>query len=482
VCKNEHQLNLEVLIMGEITVTQIACARIPTARGEFLLYLYVNTLDDKEHMAVVLGDVAGRQDVLVRVHSECFTGDILGSLRCDCGTQFDEAISLIAKEGAGVLIYLRQEGRGIGLRDKLRAYNLQDQGYDTVDANLMLGHGVDERDYTVAALILKQLGTQSVRLLTNNPLKIANLQASGIKVTAQILIRSLVTAENAAYLLTKAQRMNHILNLDLLSAAISGNGNGHEVTHHSSQRQPESLPAETDEHLEALLQRIAGHRERTGRPFVTLSYAQSLDGCIAARPGQPLILSGHQSLVLTHRLRATHDAILVGIGTVLSDNPQLTVRLVEGKLPQPIVADTRLRCPMDANLLREHPLPLLIATGEMADRERQKELEAARARILRLPMDAEGRVSLPALLDRLGEMNINSLMVEGGARIITSFLSERLVDQLILTVAPKLVGGMHGIRGLAQTGPVCFPHLRNLRHQWLEDDLVLWGDPVWEKP
>jgi GTP cyclohydrolase II len=468
--------------MGETTVTQMACSRIPTAGGQFRLYLYVNTLDDKEHMAIVHGDVAGRQNVLVRIHSECFTGDILGSLRCDCGTQLEEAISLIAKEEAGVLIYLRQEGRGIGLLDKLRAYNLQDQGYDTVDANLMLGHGADERDYTVAALILKQLGTQSVRLLTNNPLKIESLRASGMKVTAQIPIRSHVTAENAAYLLTKAQRMNHILNLDSLSAALKGNGNGCDRDRQGSQVLPESLPAETDEHIEALQQRIAGHRERTGRPFVTLSYAQSLDGCIAARPGQPLNLSGRRSLVLTHRLRATHDAILVGIGTVLSDNPQLTVRLVEGKSPQPVVADSRLRFPLDANLLRRRPLPLLIATCDTADPERQQALEDAGAHILRLPADAEGRVSLPVLLERLGELNINSLMVEGGARIITSFLSARLVDHLILTVAPKLIGGMRGIRRLSQTGPACFPHLRNLRHQWLEEDIVLWGDPVWEKP
>jgi GTP cyclohydrolase II len=469
--------------MGEITVTQMACSRIPTAGGQFRLHLYVNTLDDKEHMAIVHGDVEGRQNLLVRIHSECFTGDIFGSLRCDCGTQLEEAISLIAKEEAGILIYLRQEGRGIGLLDKLRAYNLQDQGYDTVDANLMLGHGADERDYTVAALILKQLGTQSIRLLTNNPLKIESLRASGMKVTAQIPIRSHVTAENAAYLLTKAQRMNHILSLDSLSAALTGgNGNGHDHDRQGSQTHPESLPVETDERIKALRQRITGHRERTGRPFVTLSYAQSLDGCIAARPGQPLNLSGRRSLVLTHRLRATHDAILIGIGTVLSDNPQLTVRLVEGKSPQPVVADSRLRFPLDANLLRQRPLPLLIATSEDADPERQQALEDAGAHILRLPSDAEGRVSLPVLLERLGELNINSLMVEGGARIITSFLSARLVDHLILTVAPKLIGGMRGIRRLAQTGPVCFPHLRNLRHQWLEEDIVLWGDPVWETP
>jgi 3,4-dihydroxy 2-butanone 4-phosphate synthase/GTP cyclohydrolase II len=236
-----------------------------------------------------------------------------------------------------------------------------------------------------------------------------------------------------------------------------------------------------DNGIEALVQRAADHRQHTGRPFVTLSYAQSVDGCIAARPGQPLTLSGSQALTLTHKLRAAHEAILVGIGTVLADNPRLTVRLVEGKNPQPVVADSRLRFPLDANLLQNHSLPPWIATSEQADKERQKVLEAAGARVLRLPTNAKRQVNLAALLERLGELGIGSLMVEGGARIITSFLSDRLVDHLVLTVAPMLVGGLHGVRRLGQSDPVCLPRLRNLRYQRLEEDLVLWGDPAWEE-
>jgi GTP cyclohydrolase II len=215
--------------MGELTVTQMTCARIPIAAGEFRLCLYMNNQNDKEHLALVMGDVAGQRDVLVRVHSECFTGDVLGSLRCDCGQQLQQALQLIAEEGQGVLVYLRQEGRGIGLPDKLRAYNLQDMGYDTVDANLLLGHQADERDYTVAALILQDLGVRSVRLLTNNPKKIESLQKLGIAVTNRVPLQPQVTTENAAYLMTKAQRMDHFLNLGLLSGLLAshdGNGTG----------------------------------------------------------------------------------------------------------------------------------------------------------------------------------------------------------------------------------------------------------------
>lgn len=201
-------------------VKRLASARIPTAEGEFELCIYGNDQDDKEHLALIMGEVAGWERVLVRIHSECFTGDILGSQRCDCGPQLHLAMERIAREGRGVLVYLRQEGRGIGLLDKLRAYNLQDQGYDTVEANLLLGHQADERDYTIAARILEELQVVSVRLLTNNPQKIQALEQHGIPVAARLPLQAEVTAENHHYLLTKVLRMNHLLSLDQDNASI----------------------------------------------------------------------------------------------------------------------------------------------------------------------------------------------------------------------------------------------------------------------
>lgn len=450
----------------ERTVTSAASARIPTAESEFRLFFYKSSLDDKEHLALVRGEVAGGQNVLVRVHSECFTGDVLGSRRCDCGAQLHAALKLIAAAGAGVVVYLRQEGRGIGLLDKLRAYNLQDQGYDTVDANLLLGHQVDERDYTVAAQILRDLKVRSIRLLTNNPHKIDSLRQLGIPVHARIPLQTGVCPENAGYLRTKARRMKHLLVLD-------------ELPNGSLCYQP--LKLGIMEQINAPLGEAAAHRQRLGRPFVTLSYAQSLDGSIAARPGRPLALSGSQSMALTHGLRAAHDAILVGIGTVLADNPRLNVRLVAGKDPQPIVVDSRLRFPPYANLLRHCRTPW-IAASEDADPERQAALEKIGALVLRLPTAANGWVDLAALLQRLAEMGVNSLMVEGGAQIITSFLAARLVDQVVLTVAPMLVGGLRVMDYLGRAQGNCFPRLVQVSYQRLGEDLVLRGEPHWETP
>ena len=205
--------------MDDLVISKVTCGRIPTLAGEFQLCVYENNRDTKEHMALVLGDVWEQERVLVRVHSECFTGDVLGSLRCDCGEQLTRSLQMIGAEGWGVLLYLRQEGRGIGLTSKLRAYNLQDMGYDTVDANVLLGHRPDERDYTIAAAILADLGVRSVRLLTNNPDKVEKLQAAGLRISARVPLEPSVTAENAAYLSTKAARMRHILDVDALPRA-----------------------------------------------------------------------------------------------------------------------------------------------------------------------------------------------------------------------------------------------------------------------
>ncbi len=196
-----------------IEFVRVVSARLPTRYGDFQLHLYSNSLDEKEHLALVMGEYSPGEQVLVRVHSECLTGDVLGSMRCDCGEQLAQSLEMISKAGKGVLLYLRQEGRGIGLRDKLRAYNLQDEGLDTVDANLALGHQADARDYEVAARILKNLGVTKISLLTNNPNKIEELQRLGIEVVERVPLQGEVNPENARYLLTKAARMNHLLDL-----------------------------------------------------------------------------------------------------------------------------------------------------------------------------------------------------------------------------------------------------------------------------
>jgi riboflavin-specific deaminase-like protein len=230
--------------------------------------------------------------------------------------------------------------------------------------------------------------------------------------------------------------------------------------------------------VRAVLDAAPEHRRHTGWPLVTLSYAQSLDGSIADRPGRPLTLSGSQSMILTHGLRSSHAAILVGIGTVLADNPRLTVRLVTGKSPQPVIVDSRLRFPPYANLLRDGSSPWII-TNEGADPERREALEATGARVFCLP-GSNGWVNLTALLELLGEMDVDSLMVEGGAQIITSFLASRLVDQIILTIAPLLVGGLRVVDNLGHANLRRFPRLSNLTYQRLGEDLVLMGEPNWD--
>jgi 3,4-dihydroxy 2-butanone 4-phosphate synthase/GTP cyclohydrolase II len=459
-----------------MSVKKMAAARIPTDVGEFTLSLYHNNLDDKEHLALVVGELTdgvgdGQPPVLVRVHSECFTGDVLGSRRCDCGPQLAAAMNLIAAEGRGVILYLRQEGRGIGLLDKLRAYNLQDMGYDTVDANLLLGHQPDLRDYRVAAEILKDLGISSLRLMTNNPEKIAGLEHCGLVVTERVPLQTAIHADNAYYMDTKVRRMRHLLQLE------SPGANGSSANHHGVVTA--SLTAAETDRGDTLRELLVAPPHRDGRPYVTLSYAQSLDGSIAVRRGEQTFISGPEAGRLTHRLRAHHDAILVGVGTVIADDPRLTVRLVRGRDPQPVIVDSRLRFPLWAKLLRGERRPW-IATTEAADPARQTALEAAGARVFRLPAGPNGMVSLPALLAQLYERHIHSLMVEGGAAVISHFLAEHLADRLVLTIAPILLGGLNAVADLGQLNGRVMPRLARPRYQALGKDVILFGEMVWE--
>ncbi len=217
-CKEHGLLMISIAQMvkyrrqTEKLVRRVAEARIPTRWGDFSCYVYESILDQEQHVAMVKGAVAGEADVLVRVHSECLTGDVFGSMRCDCGTQLDGAMERIAEEDMGVLVYLRgHEGRGIGIGHKIRAYNLQEKGMDTIEANVALGLPVDSREYGIGAQILNDLGITTMRLITNNPSKFGGLEGFGLEITGRVSIPTLPHPENVDYLRTKKEQMGHLI-------------------------------------------------------------------------------------------------------------------------------------------------------------------------------------------------------------------------------------------------------------------------------
>lgn len=218
---DEHQLpimKVEDLIsyrrQSESMVKRASTAKMPTRYGEFTIVGYENILNSEHHVALIKGDVSDGQPVLIRVHSECLTGDAFGSLRCDCGQQFDAAMKKIEEEGRGVLLYMRQEGRGIGLINKIRAYNLQDQGLDTVEANVALGFGADMRDYGIGAEILADLKVNQLRLMTNNPRKLVGLSGYGIEIVERVPIQLNHNEKNEDYLKTKQAKLSHMLKFE----------------------------------------------------------------------------------------------------------------------------------------------------------------------------------------------------------------------------------------------------------------------------
>ena len=398
----------DVLVASPAEISR-ADATLPTRWGDFRISVF--RFEGTEVVALARGELHGEEPVLVRLHSECLTGDVLGSLRCDCGDQLRAALEVIGNADRGVLLYLDHEGRGIGLFDKVRAYGLQDGGLDTVDANVELGLPIDARDYSAAASVLRELGIQSVRLMTNNPAKILGLEMHGIDVVERIPLETIPNEINAPYLRAKASRMGHLLD-DLPDPRRLDLG---------------TLPV--------------------GRPLVTVHYAQTLDGRIASRTGDSRWVSGEGSLRLAHELRAAHDAVVVGIGTVLADDPKLTVRLAPGESPVRVVVDSRLRIPLDANVLDTSVARTIVATTPLASEERAAAIGARGVEVLRVKADADGHVDLRDLFSRLRADGIRSVLVEGGRGIITAALRDHLVDRLTVCIAPKVIG-----EGIAAVG------------------------------
>lgn len=410
------------------TAPDRAEAALPSRFGEFRISVFRVPSAETEVVAMVKGDVRSGAPVLVRLHSECLTGDVLGSLRCDCGDQLRMALARIGREERGVLLYLRHEGRGIGLFNKIRAYALQDEGLDTVDANAALGLPVDARDYASAALVLRQLGIRYARVLTNNPSKLTALRGHGVEVVERVPLEAVPNPVSLPYLRTKRRRMGHLL-------------------------EPRSLP------------------------FVTVHYAQTMDGRIATRSGDSRWVSGESSLRLAHELRASHDGVLVGIGTVLKDDPRLTVRLVTGASPARVVVDSRLRIPSDASVLRDPASRTIVATTTAAPASDVRRVRDAGAQVLRVAADGDGRVDLTALLEQLPGLGITSLLIEGGQGIITSALRANVVDRLMVCIAPKLIGA-----GIEAVGDLHLDRLRdaltfrNARFVACGDDIVFDGE------
>jgi GTP cyclohydrolase II len=407
------------------------------------------------YLALVRGDVEGAADVLTRVHSQCLTGDALGSLRCDCGVQLQLALRAIATAGVGVLLYATgHEGRGIGLVNKLKSYAEQDLGADTLEANERLGLPVDGRDYADAAGVLQALGVRSVKLLTNNPVKLRGLRSAGVTVTSVEPLATAPHTRNLAYLRTKERRLGHV--------------------------QPTGEVVAESRSLD--MRRAVDTSELMGcltlpddRPYVVLKFAQTVDGRIATATGDSRWISGEGERRISHGLRAACDAVLVGVGTVLQDDPQLTVRMVPGVSPMRVVLDSTLRMPSTAKIL-EAEAPTTVLTTERSDPRRREELRRRHVRVQVLPSGPDG-VDLDGALAALRGAGVQTLLVEGGAKVITSMLVGNTVDRLIVAMAPTIMGrGTDAVGALGTTKVKEGIALINRTMHVLADDVVFSWD------
>jgi GTP cyclohydrolase II len=431
---------------------QVASVSLPTEFGEFQARAF-QCGSGFVYLALTRGEIADGRPVLARLHSECLTGDALGSLRCDCGLQLRLALRTIAAERRGVVVYATgHEGRGIGLVNKLRAYLEQERGADTVDANLRLGLPVDARSYAEAAAVLSALGVRSVYLLTNNPAKIEGLQAAGIAVEAVHPLATAPNVRNIDYLRAKSRRMGHV--------APTG------------EALPVLGPAPPD------VSRLLGAvQPPLGRPYVVLKYAQTLDGRIATGTGDSKWISGEAERRISHALRAASDAVLVGVGTVVQDDPRLTVRMVPGVSPLRVVVDSTLRIP-DPALLLEEEAPTLIVTTNRSPEERRVALRSRQAAVEVVP-EGPGGVDLRAALALLRTLGVRCLLVEGGAKVITSLLRGGFVDRLVVSVSGTIIGrGTEAVGDLGIDRVADGVRLGNRTVHTTDEDVVIAWDVV----
>jgi GTP cyclohydrolase II len=430
---------------------EVASLTLPTTSGAWRVHAFEWT--EGVHLCLCRGSIGDGEDVLVRMHSECVTGDALGSVRCDCAVQLRHAMRSIAAEGRGVLVYSTgHEGRGIGLANKLRAYMLQDEGFDTAEANEHLGFGVDERAFGEIAKCLRTLGVRSVRLMTNNRDKARALQAAGIAIRSVVGLPTAAHARNVRYLSTKRDVMGH---LEPIGAPL-----------------PDGIGPPPD--VGSLLGEV---RPTPTRPYVAVKYAQTLDGRIATSTGDARWISGEQERRTSHALRAACDAVLVGIGTVLHDDPQLTVRMVPGASPIRVVFDARLRIPDHAAVLAEDATTVVVTTSASSP-DRRSELLGRGVSVVVVPAGPNG-VELDAALDALFRDGIRSVLVEGGARVITSFLSSGLADRLVVGIAPRVLGvGTDAVGDLGITEVARSIRLERRAVHVVGDDVLVAGDII----
>lgn len=426
---------------GAPVAQRVVETSLPTRHGVFRILGYrdnVGAGGGIEQVALVMGLRPGdacSQAPLVRVHSECLTGDVLGSRRCDCGEQLDAALARIAAAGEGALIYVRgHEGRGIGLVEKLRAYVLQDEGVDTLDANLVLGHAADARDYRQAADILRDLGLSRVRLMSSNPGKETALAALGIEVVERTGMFIPARPENAVYLATKRARMGHDRpGRDAWAALLAGH-----------------VPVNPSEGTEWELVDRYGELASCGPRITIAQLGQSLDGFIASRTGDADFVTGEEDREHLHRLRALVDAVLVGAGTVVADDCRLAVRAVPGEHPVRVVLDPRGRVPLTSQVFVDGVAPTLWLVGAEArasGRVPPMTSLSARVDVTTIPVGSDGWVDPAEVLRVLRARGLGRILVEGGGRTVSSFFEADVLDRLFLTTAPVLIGdGVPGLR------------------------------------